>query len=271
MLRRRHQFASVGLLAVALASGAQAQSLLTNGDFEASPAGFGASGWGVFNNGFTSAEYARAGSNSFKVFGPFGPGSQYQGSGGTQAVAATAGQTYTLAGYALSPLADFVSGNNFATLKLEFLNSGGGVIGTTESIFDRSKPADAWNLLSSSAVAPSGTTQARAVIVHVQMNSPSTGGAIFFDDLSLTAGSVTINPTWTLNADGDWFTVSNWASGGAPNGQNATANLGSAITAARTISINGPVTLGTLNINNANRYTLSGTGSLTMKDRKSVV
>jgi hypothetical protein len=260
MVRRRH-LSSAGLIVVGLASAAQAQSLLTNGDFEGGPAGYGANAWGAFNFAYTSVEYARTGANSFKVYGPW---FQYGGSGATQVVAATPGQTYTLAGYALSPTGDYITGNNFASLKLEFLNAANAVVGTSESIFDRTKPIDTWNLLSSSAVAPATATQARAVIVHVQMNQPVGGGAVFFDDLSLTAGAVAINPTWTLNANGDWFTVGNWASGGAPNGVNATANLGSAITAARTIAINGPVTLGTLNINNANRYTLSGTGSLTM-------
>jgi hypothetical protein len=260
---RRHTTASA-LLAISLASTASAQSLLTNGDFESGLPNTPPASWNTFNAAFASTEWARNGAQSMKIFGPFGPGSQFGGAGGTQAVPATPGETYTLSGYALSPAGDFIQGNNFATLKLEFVNSANAIIGTTESIFDRFKPAEQWNLLSSSAIAPAGTALARAVVVHVQMNSPSTGGAIFFDDVSLTAGAVTINPTWVLNANGDWFGATNWAAGGAPNGVNAVANLGSAITVARTISVNGPVTLGTLNINNANRYTLSGTGSLAM-------
>ena len=253
---------SVLFAAALMVTQSLSQAQLLNGSFESGAPGPGAPSWSTFNDALTSVEYAYNGSaNSFKVFGP---SQQFAGSGGLQVIPATAGLTYTLAGFAFSPANDFITGNNFATLKLEFLNAASNVIGSTESVFNRNKPADIWNVLSSSAVAPTNTTQARAIIVHVMMNSPATPGAVFFDDVSLTSSVIQPNPTWVTNANGDYFVATNWAAGGAPNGINATANFGSAITAARTINAGGPVTLGTLNFNNANKYTLAGAGSVAM-------
>lgn len=65
--------------------------------------------------------------------------------------------------------------------------------------------------------------------------------------------------TWNVNAAGKWSAGSNWSGGTAPNGIGATATLGSIITANRTVTVDSNVTLGTLNINDNNSYTLSKT------------
>jgi|GEM_PF-4211247 len=65
--------------------------------------------------------------------------------------------------------------------------------------------------------------------------------------------------TWTANADGNWSDSSKWAGGVVANGAGSTAHLSANITAARTISLDIPVTLGTLNVGDANdthAYTL---------------
>jgi hypothetical protein len=71
-------------------------------------------------------------------------------------------------------------------------------------------------------------------------------------------------PGWQVDADGDWNVASNWA-GGTPNGAGVTANLGSVITAGRIVYANSPVTVGALNINNANTYLIAGLGTLTLQ------
>jgi hypothetical protein len=67
-------------------------------------------------------------------------------------------------------------------------------------------------------------------------------------------------PQWTLNSSGDYNTSSNW-SGGVPNAVDATANFLGAIISNATVNTAAPITLGTINFNNANTYDLTATGS----------
>jgi hypothetical protein len=68
---------------------------------------------------------------------------------------------------------------------------------------------------------------------------------------------------WNVDGDGSFSSLANW-SATTPTGVDATANLMSAITSPRTITIDAPTTLGHINFNNANRYTLAG-GTITMQ------
>jgi hypothetical protein len=70
---------------------------------------------------------------------------------------------------------------------------------------------------------------------------------------------------WLPDATGDWQTPSNWSGSATPNGVDAIATLGANISASRLVYTNSPVTLGTLNFNNANSYQLAGLGTLTMQ------
>jgi hypothetical protein len=87
--------------------------------------------------------------------------------------------------------------------------------------------------------------------------------------LSPTTGAFnvtgTITATWVKNQDADWNTAGNWLGGAIPNGVGAEADLLSTITAAHTLSSGVAVTLGSLYLNNANSYTIGGSGSLTMQ------
>jgi hypothetical protein len=69
--------------------------------------------------------------------------------------------------------------------------------------------------------------------------------------------------TYNTDADSNWDTPAAW-NGDVPNAANAVVNFGSVITAPRTITLNTARTAGVLNFDNANRYTISGTGSLTV-------
>ncbi len=66
--------------------------------------------------------------------------------------------------------------------------------------------------------------------------------------------------TWKNTAGGSWQTASNWTNG-IPNGEAAEVTLGSSITSAATINLNGDVALGQLTFNSSNAYTIAqGTG-----------
>lgn len=66
---------------------------------------------------------------------------------------------------------------------------------------------------------------------------------------------------WNVDANGNWSLASNWT-GGEPNAVGAAANFLGAITAARTITVDGPKTVGSLTFNNAASCTLAGPGPL---------
>ncbi|HWB52944.1 MAG TPA: dockerin type I repeat-containing protein [Tepidisphaeraceae bacterium] len=101
------------------------------------------------------------------------------------------------------------------------------------------------------------------------------GMYFYIDDVTVTANSSVIfqddfenvsnntTPKWNLNASGDWNTAAHW-NGPIPNGVDAVANFTDAITAPRTIYTDVPVTVGTLEFNNADEYLLTGLGTLTM-------
>jgi hypothetical protein len=180
----------IATLAVAAALGvfqpAQAVNL-TNPGFDADNASggdvFGASGWGAFNFAFTTDDVTPVSSpNTLKIFGPF---FQFGGSGVVQGgFAASEGQLWEASAYARIHSADAIDPQNFAVVKLEFLNAGNTVIGFAESpqITTASLPADTWQLFKAQGTAPAGTTSAQIVLVHVQLDNPPAGGAIFFDD-----------------------------------------------------------------------------------------
>lgn len=72
-----------------------------------------------------------------------------------------------------------------------------------------------------------------------------------------------INATWIKNGSFGWSARSNW-SGAVPNFIDATVNFGSVITQNTSVNLNINATVGTINFNNANRYTIAGASSLTL-------
>ena len=69
--------------------------------------------------------------------------------------------------------------------------------------------------------------------------------------------------TWNVDAGGNWSLPANWA-GGVPNITDARAVLGSFITAPRTVTVNTAITVGRLDFDNANAYTIAGPQALTL-------
>jgi hypothetical protein len=69
---------------------------------------------------------------------------------------------------------------------------------------------------------------------------------------------------WNLDADGTWSQYLNWR-GPRPTGIDTTANFVSGITAARTVSVDLPVTVGQMSFSSASfGYTLAGAGPITL-------
>ena len=68
---------------------------------------------------------------------------------------------------------------------------------------------------------------------------------------------------WRPDAGGNWSVAGNWI-GGVPNRPDTDVPFGPVTTAARTVTVNSPHTLATLNFNNAVPYTVAGPGTLTV-------
>jgi hypothetical protein len=77
-----------------------------------------------------------------------------------------------------------------------------------------------------------------------------------------SVGTVT-NSTWNVDASGSWSVASNWTDG-IPNAVDATAIFGSIITASRTVTVDSPQTVGVINFDSTNSYTVSGASAITM-------
>jgi hypothetical protein len=68
--------------------------------------------------------------------------------------------------------------------------------------------------------------------------------------------------TWNVDMNGNWTVATNWTVG-VPNSTGTEAILGPIITAPRTVTVNGAVTVGTLDFDNTNAYTVAGASTLT--------
>jgi hypothetical protein len=163
---------------------------LTNPGFDLQNASggdiYGSTGWGAFNDAYTHASpNALSAPNDLKIFGPF---FQFGGAGVVQGgFAASAGQLWEASAWARSETGDRINGDNFAVVKIEFLDAGSTVIGSGESthITNVTLPPDTWLPFAVQALAPANTATAQIVLVHVQLNNPVTGGSIFFDNAAL--------------------------------------------------------------------------------------
>ena len=98
-------------------------------------------------------------------------------------------------------------------------------------------------------------------------NTPTLKGQI--DNVAITPLAEFVPPqpgggsaTWNASGSGNWSAAGNWL-GGVPDGIGATANFGSIITSAATVTLDSNRTVGSVNFNNANKYTIAGTNTLT--------
>ena len=70
--------------------------------------------------------------------------------------------------------------------------------------------------------------------------------------------------SWNVDGDGNWSAAANWT-GVVPNGVGAAAGFAGVITAPRIVSVDGSITLGSLTFDNAQSYTIGGSGTLTIE------
>jgi hypothetical protein len=209
----RTKLMAAALLA-AMAAGANAQNLVTNGSFETPGPGFILfSGWENYNNVFADASVevaAQDGTTSAKMYGQFG---------GVQSdqvllnyVEGIAENTqYTLSAYALHNSFDAVQPGNLVLLQLNFQNSAGATIQAvqTEAIVPNSTPTDQWNLAEVTGISPPGTVRILVALLHLQLDGAA-AGATFWDNVELVeGGTVCTNPA-DFNGDGvlNFFDVS---------------------------------------------------------------
>jgi hypothetical protein len=81
-----------------------------------------------------------------------------------------------------------------------------------------------------------------------------------------TGGLAVFEPrpgSWNVDVSGNWSVVDNWTDG-VPNAVGANAILGSIITEPRTVTLDAPITVGRLEIENSNAYTIAGQNPLTL-------
>jgi beta-glucanase (GH16 family) len=70
-------------------------------------------------------------------------------------------------------------------------------------------------------------------------------------------------PSWKNDVAGNWSTAGNWVSGVVPNSSGAAALLGGVLTQPRSVTIDAPITVGSLTFDSAQSYTLGGTQTIT--------
>ncbi len=191
--------ASVSLVA-AIALNTQGQNLLSDPNFNSGTVvASGMGGWSTFNGAAFSTNY---------TFGPTtlsmedsGPGG-YTVPGSFQYVAATAGTTYLLTGYAFIPIA-LSSSADQGFLQITFVNSALANLGTVQTspgnalvstpIMSNTSPTGTWVQLSALATAPAGTAYAEPFTLVLDADARTT---VYFDEMSLTV--VPEPSTWAL-------------------------------------------------------------------------
>ena len=186
-----------------------------------------ASAWNCFNFNFVAAEdgpssapvsHDAGGNQSMKQFGVDG--------GARNTIETFAGDTVELSAWAMNWVGDPF--NNLAILQLTFWDAPGGALGGgnqigiafeafadtvgTPGFLDLSTVQDGaevsdWSEMSVSSVAPEGTQSAQVLLLHVLTDGTPDGGAIFWDDVSLTATSASGPPAdfqlvWSDEFDG---------------------------------------------------------------------
>jgi hypothetical protein len=128
-------------------------------------------------------------------------------------------------------------------------------------------PLDAANLMGGTFnTVMSSVTELNLVhspnFVTTRAQSPNVTAQLGVDNITAVPRMASI-PTWNVNTNGNWSTAANW-SGGVPNAAGEQAVLGAVITQPRTVTVDIPITVGQLDFDNTNAYTIAGTNALTL-------
>lgn len=88
--------------------------------------------------------------------------------------------------------------------------------------------------------------------------------------VTLTIATIGATPNfWNVDANGNWSSGTNWTLGTAPNAPAAVANFGgggATLTAARTVTVDAPQTVGSIGFNSAASYTIAGSSQITLNN-----
>lgn len=146
----------------------------------------GLGGWSPVNSGAFSQDYAHSGSWSLK--------DAYDGSSfviaAFQLVRVTPQVTYAVSGWGFTPSPSTFAGIGQGFLMVAFLDGNGGIIDTSGTAFypmgsiNSSTPALTWTFLSGSVTAPPTAVNLEVI---PELFSGSTGNAVYYDDISVTA------------------------------------------------------------------------------------
>ena len=110
------------------------------------------------------------------------------------------------------------------------------------------------------------TEQEIADIQLLQMRTDNGPGRRFpqTDNILLTTAIAPVS--WGVDGNGDWDVGSNWNIGNDPDGTDARAIFAAAITAPATVNVAASRTVGSIELDNANSYTIShATNTLTLQ------
>jgi hypothetical protein len=271
---RKNRFVSVGAslaavsaVAIGFASTSHADNLLLNPSFEAPTEpnqndNTDIVAWTLDLNARREAFGAHTG-----TWGVWAQTFMPAGGDVKQTVGVIAGNTYNLSSWL------FFEGsypNTTAEIQLSeiFQDSNNNTISETDKFIEPTDnpPTNTWvQEFLPSAVAPAGASQ---VVVQLGWNGGGTvSGAqsVFFDDVDLEGvGTVIKTSAWAHDGSGDFNNQGNWGNGTVPTGVDAEADFFGVITANHTVFTDIPITLGTVNFNNANKYVFAGAGSLTL-------
>lgn len=203
------------LAAMATTAIAGSPNLVTNGSFETPGPGFILfEGWQNFGNVFEDESVdipAHEGTSSAKMFGGFpGPGIQSDQVLLQTVPGITPGTTYTLSGQLYQNSADLLGPGKLIILQMVFQNASGGNIEVLDQVvLAPGSPLDQWNQYDITGIAPANTAQILIALLHLQLDGTS-GGASFWDSISLTEGAAGCNNPADFNGDGviNFFDVS---------------------------------------------------------------
>jgi autotransporter-associated beta strand protein len=165
---------------------------------------------------------------------------------GANLLIATSG--YSALSGAVAP--DFTLPNDFFSTAGDTINYSSGISTVTfpQPVF----PTDGYNSLNFDPFGTSGTT--------IAPNS----------ERNLAGQTGSVAPAWLAPVSGNWSVGSNWNLGAAPNSPGAVAIFNKATTAALTITLDAPETVGSLTFGNSASnsagYILSGSNALTLNN-----
>jgi autotransporter-associated beta strand protein len=187
-------------------------------------------------------------------------------SGGTTVHSGTLTLSGTLAHASVAVDGGVVNGNGTIAF-----NPGEKIVVGTTGTFDASGGM-LWNLanlsVAASPISLLDFTDGGSLIQPASLNSLLTpASAIRFSlvDLNSVIEAVALTHYyWNVDADGKWNNSHNWTTG-VPNSPAGLANFVTAIAQPRTVTLDIPVTVGTMTFGNVNQYTLSSSVANSLK------